>query len=243
MTSFASSPTPTQMNEAIEYFTKPRPRRPHPLHPQEAGQHLLRAGQVRARDRDVQAPDRRLAQRPPRTTPSYQVEVINAYKKMGQREKVLAEINVPAHRLRAGELLGPRPMPNNTDELKPRLEEKPSSCSCARSRCSTTTRATAVREEPSRVDDANKLFDLAKQRVQDLPRALPEQRARLRGALRLRRAALQDQGPRGRLRRVHDRGRSIDPKGKHSLFCAESAVFAAEEQIKLEGGGDATSAR
>ncbi|MCB9678897.1 MAG: tetratricopeptide repeat protein [Alphaproteobacteria bacterium] len=28
-----------------------------------------------------------------------------------------------------------------------------------------------------------------------------------------------------------------DPKGKHSKFCAESAIFAAEEQVKLEGGG------
>ncbi|MEZ4316549.1 MAG: tetratricopeptide repeat protein [Myxococcota bacterium] len=28
-----------------------------------------------------------------------------------------------------------------------------------------------------------------------------------------------------------------DPKGKHSKFCAESAIFAAEEQVKVEGGG------
>ena len=28
----------------------------------------------------------------------------------------------------------------------------------------------------------------------------------------------------------------IDPKGKHSRFCAESAIFAAEEMVKKEGG-------
>jgi len=30
----------------------------------------------------------------------------------------------------------------------------------------------------------------------------------------------------------------IDPKGKHSRFCAESAIFAAEELIKADGGTD-----
>jgi tetratricopeptide (TPR) repeat protein len=29
---------------------------------------------------------------------------------------------------------------------------------------------------------------------------------------------------------------AMDPNGKHSLFCAESAIFAAEEQVKKEGG-------
>ena len=33
----------------------------------------------------------------------------------------------------------------------------------------------------------------------------------------------------------------IDPKGKHSEFCAESAIFAAEEMIKREGGGKSTA--
>jgi tetratricopeptide (TPR) repeat protein len=30
----------------------------------------------------------------------------------------------------------------------------------------------------------------------------------------------------------------IDPNGKHSRFCAESAIFAAEEMIKADGGSD-----
>jgi len=34
----------------------------------------------------------------------------------------------------------------------------------------------------------------------------------------------------------------MDPKGKHSKFCAESAIFAAEEQVKLEGGGKLATA-
>lgn len=31
---------------------------------------------------------------------------------------------------------------------------------------------------------------------------------------------------------------SMDPQGEHSRFCAESAIFAAEEMVKKEGGGD-----
>lgn len=31
---------------------------------------------------------------------------------------------------------------------------------------------------------------------------------------------------------------SMDPKGQHSRFCAESAIFAAEEMVKKEGGGE-----
>jgi tetratricopeptide (TPR) repeat protein len=30
----------------------------------------------------------------------------------------------------------------------------------------------------------------------------------------------------------------MDPQGQHSRFCAESAIFAAEEMVKKEGGGD-----
>ena len=33
---------------------------------------------------------------------------------------------------------------------------------------------------------------------------------------------------------------AIDANGKHSKFCAESAIFAAEEQVKQEGGGNAS---
>jgi TolA-binding protein len=32
----------------------------------------------------------------------------------------------------------------------------------------------------------------------------------------------------------------LDPNGKHSRFCAESAIFAAEELIKADGGSDVT---
>jgi tetratricopeptide (TPR) repeat protein len=35
----------------------------------------------------------------------------------------------------------------------------------------------------------------------------------------------------------------MDPKGQYSKYCAESAIFAAEEQVKLEGGIDASSVR
>jgi tetratricopeptide (TPR) repeat protein len=31
---------------------------------------------------------------------------------------------------------------------------------------------------------------------------------------------------------------ALDPKGAHSMFCAESAIFAADEMVKREGGGN-----
>ncbi len=35
----------------------------------------------------------------------------------------------------------------------------------------------------------------------------------------------------------------MDPKGQYSKYCAESAIFAAEEQVKLEGGINASNVR
>ena len=35
----------------------------------------------------------------------------------------------------------------------------------------------------------------------------------------------------------------MDPKGQHSRFCAESAIFAAEAMVKKEGGGDIRPAK
>lgn len=221
------------MNEAIEYFTK-----------------LGRSDLIRSTlkklaatffeqgkfERAIEMYRRLILDAPTaKDNPEYQVEIISAYKKTGQREKVLEEIN----RLRTD--YGPESswaQANASD---------PQAVAAAQESIEGELRRIAVQyhetgnqyETSRRHDDAQKLFELAKNAYQTYLELFPDNEHAYEvhyahGELlyKLRDFA----GAFTEYMTVVD----MDPNGKRSKFCAESAVFAAEEQVKLEGGADAS---
>ncbi len=221
-----------QMDEAIAYFT------------QLGKKDLIRATLKRLAgmfseqgkfERAIEMYRRLILDDPSETdNPGYQVDIINCYKKMGQREQVLEEIN----RLRSDYGTGSAWAAANAS--------KPDAVKSAQETIEGELRKIAVeyhntaREyEKTRHPDTAKVYELARtayatyldifptgEKVYDVRYAYGELLYKLKDY-----AGAFDQ-----YMAVVD----IDPKGKHSRFCAESAVFAAEEQVKLEGGKQVT---
>ena len=219
------------MNEAYEYFTK--------LGKKELIRSMLKRlagmyfeqGKFDQLGRDLPPPDPR---RPAvRRQPGVPGRDHQAYKKIGQRERSLEEIdrlcattvrNSAWARANASNPNAVKEAPSGDRENllsagSPRVPQRP-----------------ARKLEKSRHADANKVYEPRGNGLRHLPERVPRRRARLRRALRVRRAALQDKDYAGAFDQYMASSIS-DPKGKHSKFCAESAIFAAEEQVKLEGGG------
>jgi tetratricopeptide (TPR) repeat protein len=219
-----------QMNEAIEYFTQ-----------------LGRADLIRTTlkrlagmffeqgkfDRAIEMYRRLILDAPTsKDNPEYQAEIISAYKKMGQREKVLEEIN----RLRAdygansawarANASDPKAVADAADKIEGQLRG-----------IAVDYHNTARQYEKSRHPDAPAVYELARQAYGTYLELFPsnEHSYDVRYAYGELLYKVKDfEGAYTQYMAVVD----LDPNGKHSKFCAESAIFAAEEQIKKEGGGD-----
>ncbi len=221
------------MNEAIEYFTKLGRDDLIRSTLKKLASTFFEQGKF---DRAIEMYRRLIIDAPTaRDNPEYQVEIINAYKKMGQREKVLEEIN----RLRTDygkESAWARANQDDPDTLK----EAENSIESQLRKIAIQYHDTGNQyEKTRRLDDAEKLFDLARNAYKTYIELFPNNEHAYDVHYAYGELLYKQKDYAGAYTEymiVVD----LDPKGKHSRFCAESAVFAAEEQIKREGGADAS---
>jgi tetratricopeptide (TPR) repeat protein len=217
-----------QMDEAIEYFTK-----------------LGRADLIRSTlkklaatffeegkfERSIDMYRRLIIDQPTaKDNPEYQSEIITAYKKLGDRPKVLDEIN----RLRTE--YGPNTAWQRTNAADPRAIEE------ANAKIESSLRSIAVEfhnearaHEKIRAGDTQQLYDLARAAYKTYLELFPtnEKAYEVRYAYA---ELLYKQKDYPAAFEQYTAVVDMNPKGEHSKFCAESAIFAAEEQIKAEGG-------
>lgn len=217
-----------QMNEAIEYFTKLGRTDLIRTTLKRLAAMFFEQGKF---DRATEMYRRLIIDQPTaKDNPEYQAEIISAYKKMGQREKVLEEIN----RLRAD---------YGSDSAWARANAAdPKAVADAQEKIESQLRGIAIdyhntarQYEKSRHPDTMQVYTLAKTAYQTYLELFPknEHTYEVRFAYGELLYKVKDfTGAYEQYMAVVD----LDPKGKHSRFCAESAIFAAEEQIKLEGG-------
>ena len=163
--------------------------------------------------------------------PGYQVDIINAYKKMGERGKVLDEVQVLRTKFGA-ESAWAQANRANEDAVKD-----------ANGQVEMQLRRIAVDyhntgrkyKEQRRMNDANELYGLARTAYDVYLELFPsnEHTYDVRFGYGELMYELKDfAGAYTQYMAVVD----LNPQGQHSRFCAESAVFAAEEQVKAEGG-------
>ncbi len=163
--------------------------------------------------------------------PQYQVDIINAYKKMGERGKVLEEIQV----LRANygtESSWAKANRANEDAVKDAGEQIEKQLRGIAVDYHNTGRKY---QEQRRIDDAQELYGLARTAYDTYLELFSsnEHTYDVRFGYGELLYELKDfAGAYVQYMAVVD----MDPQGQHSRFCAESAVFAAEEQVKKEGG-------
>ncbi len=181
---------------------------------------------------------RRLILEEPTATqnPDYQVQIVKAFKQIGNREKTLEEVDKMLRDY-------------GTDSSWARANASdPNALADAQVSIEKNLRILAVdyhKEgqtlEKSRHPSANGVFELARKAYQTYLDNFPkdEHAYNVRYAYGELLYKLKDYaGAFDQYMQVV----AMDPKGKHSKFCAESAIFAAEEQVKLEGGGKLPSA-
>ncbi|MEQ1564959.1 MAG: tetratricopeptide repeat protein [Myxococcota bacterium] len=220
-----------QMNEAIEYFTKlGRTDLIRTTLKRLAGT-FFEQGKF---DRSIEMYRRLiLDDTTAKDNPEYQTEIISAYKKMGARDKVLEEIN----RLRTD--YGPQSAWSRANAADPKaVEEAQTKIEAQLRGIAVDFHATARQYERSKHPDAAQVYELARSAYQTYLEIFPknEHTYEVRYAYGELLYRLKDyKGAFEQYMAVVD----LDPQGKHSKFCAESAIFAAEEQVKLEGGANA----
>ena len=217
-----------QMEEAIAYFNK--------LGRKELVRATLKrlAGMFYEQgkfERSVDMYRRLIADSPTEVdNPEYQVEIIRAYKKMAAREKVLEEIN----RLRADYGSGSAWATANASDPEA-VKDAQDTIESELRKIATEYHTTAREYEKTRHPETMKVYELAKTAYGTYLDIFPsnDKSYDVRYAYGELLYKLKDYaGAFDQYMMVVD----IDPKGKYSKFCAESAVFAAEEQVKLEGG-------
>ena len=220
------------MNEAYEYFTK--------LGKKELIRSMLQrlAGMYFEQGKFDQAVDtyRRLILEDPSSedNPEYQTEIISAYRKIGQKERTLEETDrlLRDYGKNSAWARANASNPNAVKDAQSKIELN-------LRKVATDYHKEAQQLEKGRHGDAAKVYDLARQAY-----------ATYLGEFETSEHVYEVRYSYGELLyKVKDyegayeqymKVVEIDPKGKHSRFCAESAIFAAEEKVKQEGGGDAS---
>jgi tetratricopeptide (TPR) repeat protein len=218
-----------EMDEAYEYFTK--------LGKKELIRSMLqRLANIymdQGKFADSVETYRRLINEAPNheDNPGYQEDIISAYRKMGQKDKVLAEIR----RLRSdyGETSAWwRANGSNPDAQS----DAATTIEKALRRVATDFNKEARDLAKSRHPRAKAAFDIAVEAYEvyledytDHPKAYAVHYDFAELLYKLKRH--------GEAYREYVKVVDMDPKGKHSRFCAESAIFAAEQMVKKEGGG------
>ncbi len=166
--------------------------------------------------------------------PDYQGEIINAFRKMGQRDRTLEEIDrlLRDYGKTSAWARTNASNPNVVADATRRIEEN-------LRRAAVEYHNEAKTLEKGRHKDAGPTYQLARQAYASYLNefAKDEHAYDVRYAYGELLYHLKDfKGAYDQYMNVVD----INPTGKYSKFCAEAAIFAAEEQVKLEGGGDAS---
>jgi len=221
-----------QMNEAIEYFTKLGRSDLIRTTLKRLASMFFEQGKF---DRSVEMYRRLILDQPnSKDNPEFQGEIINGYKKMGDRAKVLEEIN----RLRTD--YGPDSAWAKANASDPKAVAE------AQDKIEASLRGiaedyfnSAKQLDRSHHPDAPGIYELSRNAYQTYLTLFPKNDHTY--VMRYEYAELlyhlkDFKGAFDQYEQVVD----LDPKGKQSEFCAESAVFAAEEQIKIEGGSQVT---
>ncbi len=219
------------MNDAYEYFTK--------LGKKDLIQTMLTrlAGTYFEQGKFDQAVDtyRRLILEDPNGVkcPEHQGEIINAYRKMGAKDRTLEEIQrlLRDYGKQSAWARANASNPTAVAEAMRKVEEN-------LRRAAIDYHNDAKQLEKGRHKDASGTYDLARQAYASylVEFATDEHAYDVRYAYGELLYHLKDfKGAFEQYMKVVD----TNPTGKYSKFCAESAIFAAEEQVKLEGGANA----
>lgn len=218
-----------EMDEAIEYLTKLGKKDLIRTFLQRLATLYFEQGKY---DQSVDTYRRLILEDPKhKECPSYQNEIIQAYRKMAQKDQVLAEID----RLR-------REYSKSSAWARANAAY-PDALTSAVETIEKALRKTAIEyHEEARLLDkakhqrATETFSLAEQAYRVYLEEFPESKegydVRYAFGELLYKQKKFDEAFDQYLRVV-----SIDPKGQHSRFCAESAIYSAAEMVRKEGGG------
>ena len=217
-----------EMSEAYEYFNK--------LGKKELIRDMLKrlANMYLEQGKNEQAIQtyRRLINENPQSpdNPDYQAEIIKAYKKIGNKEETLQEVDRLLKQYGKNSAWA-RANASNQDAVK-----------SAEQSIEKNLRAVAVdyHNEARKLGagaDARDTYALAEQAygvyLDNFPDSSHAYEVRYAyGELKYKLKKF------GEAYTQYMKVVEIDPKGKHSRFCAESAIFAAEELIKADGGAE-----
>jgi TolA-binding protein len=220
------------MDEAIEYFTKLGKKDLIKAMLMQLASTYFEQGKF---DKSVDTYKRLILEDPnAKACPEYQTEIIKAYRKVGQRERILEEVE---NLLRT---YGPNSTWARNNASDPAaVKEAGKTISTEIYRTAAGFHNEAKKLEKGRHSDANDTYELARQAYALFLREYPSSDK-----------AYEVHYSYGELLyKIKDFGGAyeqymavvaLDANGKHSKFCAESAIFAAEEQVKQEGGGNAS---
>jgi len=166
--------------------------------------------------------------------PEYQTEIVNAYRKIGNKQRTLEEIDRMLREY-------------GKDSAWARANaSNPKAVTAAQNTLEENLRRVAVdyhnqarKLEKSRHSAANETYDMARQAYATYITEFPDNSHayEVRYAYGELLYKLKD------FTGAYEQYMAVvkmDPNGKHSKFCAESAIFSAEEQVKLEGGAVAS---
>lgn len=186
-------------------------------------------------DQSIETYRRLMAENPAASeNPGYQAEIIKAYKKTGQREKTLEEINRML-KTYGRDSAWARSNASNQDAVRE-----------AGDLIERNLRQVAVdyHTDAKRYtgEMAQRTWELAENAynvyLSEFPQSVHAYEVRYAFAELLYKREKFDQAYTQYMTVV-----KIDPQGKHSRFCAESAIFAAEKMVKAEGGGNISTTK
>ena len=220
-----------QMNEAYEYFTSLGKKDLIRSMLQRLGGMYFEQGKF---EQAIETYRRLILDNPQHAdNPGYQLEIVQSYRKLGQKDQVVAEVN---------RLLADYGTKSSWAQAN---VSNPTAVADANKKIEGELRRTAVDYhneaktlEKSRNVAAAPTYELARQSYATYLANYPtdEHAYDVHYAYGELLYHLKDfAGAYGEYMSVV----AINPTGQHSKFCAESAIFAAEEQVNLEGGGKA----
>ncbi len=220
-----------QMNEAYEYFTSLGKKDLIRSMLQRLGSMYFEQGKF---DQAVETYRRLILDNPSHAdNPNYQYEIIQCYRKLGQKEQVVAEVNrlLADYGKSSAWARANASNPNAVADADKKIEE--------------TLRRTAVdyhneakQLEKSRHPSAATVYGLARGAYATYLQNYPTDTHAYDVHYAFGELLYKTKDFAG----AFDQYMAVvdmNPKGQHSKFCAESAIFAAEEQVKGEGGGKA----
>ena len=220
------------MNEAYEYFTKLGKKDLIRSMLKRLATMYFEQGKF---DQSVETYRRLILEDPSsEDNPNYQTEIISAYRKIGQKERTLEEVDrlLRDYGAKSSWASANASNPAAVKDAMKQIEE-------SLRRVAVDYHAEARKLEKSRRPEAPQVYALANQAYTTYLREFPsgEHAYEVRYAFGELLYKTKDfVGAFEQYMAVV----KIDPQGKHSKFCAESSIFAAEEQVKLEGGAVAT---